>query len=199
MKKKRRFNWVISDIVRKGLKAWYKTSARLQGKAFYCSALHGQSDYNITINSDLTVSCNCQDYDGSGHIGDLKKDSFEKVFHGPVAQGFRESLAKGKLPIKSCTRCGDLRRIARSKIPGDFLNGGAQPGNGVPITTARNGNTASQSGDSEWPAVRLPYRGLLLENTVLCNIDCLGCDRQSAALIRTQKQMSLEKDRKSVV
>jgi len=33
---------------------------------------------------------------------------------------------------------------------------------------------------------------MLLENTVNCNIDCLGCDRGSAALIRRQRQMSLE-------
>ena len=43
------------------------------------------------------------------------------------------------------------------------------------------------------PTPRLPYRGMLLENTVRCNIDCLGCDRQSAARIRTSLQMDLEK------
>ena len=34
---------------------------------------------------------------------------------------------------------------------------------------------------------------MLLENTVRCNIDCIGCDRQSAARIRTTQQMELEK------
>ncbi len=34
---------------------------------------------------------------------------------------------------------------------------------------------------------------MLLENTVRCNIDCIGCDRQSAARIRTTLQMDLEK------
>lgn len=179
-KQKRRFNWIISDVLRKGLKAWYELSARLRGRAFYCAALHGQSDYNITINSDSTVSCNCQDYDGSGHIGDLKKDSFEKVFYGPVAQNFRRELAQGKLPIATCTRCGDLRRIAKSKIPKDFPNAS----NGSP--------SAVKSGHADFPAIRLPYRGMLLENTVNCNIDCLGCDRGSAALIRRQRQMPLE-------
>ncbi len=143
-----------------------------RGQAFYCSALHGQSDYNITINSDLTVSCNCQDYDSSGHLGDLKQESFDQVFFGPVAQGFRETLIRGKMPIMTCTRCGDLRRIARSKIPADF-----------PKSTA---------GNADLPAVRLPYRGMLLENTVSCNIDCLGCDRQSAAKTRSQRQMPLD-------
>jgi MoaA/NifB/PqqE/SkfB family radical SAM enzyme len=43
------------------------------------------------------------------------------------------------------------------------------------------------------PVPRLPYRGMLLENTVRCNIDCIGCDRQSAARIRTSLQMDLER------
>ena len=189
-KEKRRFNWLLSDVIRKGLKAFYETKARLTGNAFYCAALHGESDYNITVNSDLTVSCNCQDYDGSGHLGDLKKDSFDKVFFGPVAQDFREKLARGKIPISACTRCGDLRRIARSKIPNDFFSAqsaktAAVPGVEAPVSSPFRGT-------ADLPAVRLPYRGMLLENTVSCNIDCVGCDRKSAALIRTQRQMPLE-------
>jgi MoaA/NifB/PqqE/SkfB family radical SAM enzyme len=184
-KQKRRFNWIVSDVVRRASTAWSELSARARGQGFYCSALHGESDYNITINSDLTVSCNCQDYDGSGHIGDLKKDSFEKIFYGPVAQNFREQLAQGKFPIKTCARCGELRRIAKSKIPAEFLNGSGK-------SAAAPTHPAAKAGNSEWPPVRLPYRGMLLENTVNCNIDCLGCDRGSAALIRRQRQMSLE-------
>src|SRR5437660_3657657 len=114
--KPRRFNWVISDIVRKGLKLYLEWSARLRGQRFHCTALAGQSEYNITINCDLTVSCNCQDYNGSGHIGDLNKNSFEDIFFGPVARRFRAELAKGKLPIKSCTRCGDLMRVPKSQV-----------------------------------------------------------------------------------
>jgi uncharacterized Fe-S cluster-containing radical SAM superfamily protein len=185
-KEKRRFNWLLSDYLRKGFKFWLETKARLTSQAFYCAALHGESEYNITVNSDLTVSCNCQDYDGSGHLGDLKKDSFDKVFFGPVAQGFREELARGKIPIKSCTRCGDLRRVAKSKIPAEFFNQpSAKTGDGSPAPP-------SFRGTPDFPAVRLPYRGMLLENTVSCNIDCIGCDRKSAAALRTQRQMPLE-------
>ena len=110
----RRFNWVISDIVRKGLKYYLEWSARLRGQRFYCSALAGESEYNITVNCDLTVSCNCQDYNGSGHMGDLNKNSFPEVFFGPQAQHLRSELAKGKLPILTCARCGDLKRGHRS-------------------------------------------------------------------------------------
>jgi hypothetical protein len=102
--KRRRFNWVLSDYLRKGLKRYYELSARLKGQRFYCSALAGESDYNITVNCDLTVSCSCQDYDGSGHIGDLNKNSFQEVFFSPTANRFRAELAKGKLPIMTCTR-----------------------------------------------------------------------------------------------
>ena len=72
--KRRRFNWVVSDYVRYALKHFYQLAARLRGQRFYCRALGGESEYNLTINCDLTVSCNCQDYNGSGHIGDLNKN-----------------------------------------------------------------------------------------------------------------------------
>jgi hypothetical protein len=158
--KRRRFNWVVSDVSRRVLKRYLEWITPLQGKRFHCRALEGESEYNITINCDLTVSCSCQDYDGSGHIGDLNKASFKEVFFGPVAQRFRDQLAQGKLPIMTCTRCGDLQRVPKSQ----------------PI-----------------PKPRLPYKGMLLENTVRCNIDCIGCDRQSAARIRTTLQMDLDK------
>jgi MoaA/NifB/PqqE/SkfB family radical SAM enzyme len=157
---KKRFNWVVSDIVRKLLTWKFELQAKLTGRAYYCAALHGESEYDITINSDLTVSCNCQDYDGTGHIGDLRKNSFEEIFRGSVAQSFRDDLAKGKLPIRTCAHCGDLKRLPAK---------GAKP-----------------------PEVRLPYRGMLLENTVRCNVDCTGCAREGAANIRTSKQMTFE-------
>jgi MoaA/NifB/PqqE/SkfB family radical SAM enzyme len=165
--KKRRFNWVLSDYLRKALVKYYEWSAKLKGQRFYCSALAGQSDYNITVNCDLTLSCSCQDYDGSGHLGDLNKNSFKEVFFGPTANQFRAELAKGKLPIKTCARCGDLARAPKAtvKTDGDLMYAGPKP--------------------------RLPYRGMLLENTVRCNIDCIGCDRESAARIRTNLQMDM--------
>jgi len=33
---------------------------------------------------------------------------------------------------------------------------------------------------------------MLLENTVICNVDCIGCAREGAAAVRVVKQMSLE-------
>jgi hypothetical protein len=194
--KRRRFNWMISDVVRKLLRYWLEWSARLKGQRFYCRALAGESEYNLTINCDLTVSCSCQDYDGSGHLGDLNKYSFPEVFFGPVAQRFREDLAKGKLPIKTCARCGELARVPKAQ---------SRAVAGLPADATRQETTSSTQpppGAAErdlnrqiWagPRPRLPYRGMLLENTVRCNIDCIGCDRESAARIRTILQMDLQK------
>jgi hypothetical protein len=185
--KRRRFNWIVSDLIRKGLKRYLEWSARLKGQRFYCRALGGESEYNLTINCDLTVSCSCQDYDGSGHLGNLNKQSFPEVFFGPVARRFRDDLAKGKLPIMTCTRCGDLQRVPKSQ---------SRAVTGLPGGPTKDARDAQSDLDRQifaGPKPRLPYRGMLLENTVRCNIDCIGCDRQSAARIRTTTQMDLAK------
>jgi len=192
--KRRRFNWVLSDHLRKGLKRWMELTAKVKGERFYCRALAGESEYNITINCDLTVSCSCQDYDGSGHLGDLNKASFQEVFFGPVAQKFRTDLAQGKIPIMTCTRCSDLRRAPKSNVRSlKEKNGTAH----VQIATAEAPVAGSLPAPLPalfaGPEPRLPYKGMLLENTVRCNIDCIGCDRQSAARIRSVQQMDLEK------
>src|SRR4029077_17805995 len=172
--KKRRFNWRVSDIVRKGLQFYLEWSARLRGQRFYCSALAGESEYNITVNCDLTVSCNCQDYNGSGHIGDLNKNTFQEVFFSPRAQWLRSELAKGKMPIITCARCGDLKRVPKSQVRIMPAPPGSAPRNNGQAHPVRNGPPPSDShADSNstqqliaGPEPRLPYRGMLLENTV---------------------------------
>jgi hypothetical protein len=155
---KTRFNWRVSDLIRQVTSWWLELRARVTGEKYYCNALAGEADYDITINSDLTVSCNCQDYEGTGHFGDLRKQTFEEAFFGPVAQKFRDDLAKGKIPIPTCVRCGSFRRLKKNEAP---------------------------------PKPRLPYRGMLLENTVRCNVDCVGCAREEAAKIRVNKQLQM--------
>ena len=156
---KTRFNWRVSDRIRWVMSRWLELRTRVTGRKYYCEALAGESEYAITINSDLTVSCSCQDYDGSGHLGDLRKNSFEEIFYGPVAEKFRAELARGKIPIPTCSRCNLRQLPAKDAVP---------------------------------PKPRLPYRGMLLENTVICNVDCIGCAREGAANIRTKKTMPLE-------
>jgi MoaA/NifB/PqqE/SkfB family radical SAM enzyme len=155
---KTRLNWRVSKVLRWTKSRWLEIRAKITGRNYVCTVLQGESEYNMTINSDLTVSCNCQDYDGSGHIGDLRKNSFEEIFFGETAQRFRDELARGKIPIPTCARC-ELRQLKRREAP-------SKP--------------------------RLPYRGMLLENTVICNVDCIGCAREGAANIRTKKMMPLD-------
>lgn len=120
---------------------------RLFGEAYYCRALHGESNYNICINSDMTVSCNCLDYDGSGHIGDLNVQSLQEVFDGETAQRFRRRLAAGELAIPSCSGCSELQRVSKRE--------------------------AVEGLDS----YHVPDKGIMLENTVACNLKCRACDR----------------------
>ena len=154
---KTRFNWRVSDFIRRTMVWWFELRAKVTGRGYYCSTLAGEEDYNLTINSDLTVSCMCQDYDGSGHIGDLRKNTFEEIYFGPVAQHFRDELARGKVPIPTCVRC-TMKRLPKKTSP---------------------------------PAPKLPHRGMLLENTVVCNVDCIGCAREGAANVRVGKTMPL--------
>lgn len=89
--------------------------ARLRGKAFFCAALAGGSEVNLCINSDLSVSCTCHDVDGTGHLGDLARDSLAAILAGPTATRFREELARGRLPTPLCARCCDLRTVRRDQ------------------------------------------------------------------------------------
>ncbi|MFA5275534.1 MAG: radical SAM protein [Candidatus Omnitrophota bacterium] len=91
----------------------FELYASLRNKRFFCRALKGDSSYNIVINSDLTVSCNCNDNYGLGRIGDFKNQSLEHIFSGEKARGFRKSLAGGKLPIVNCVVCPDLCFVDR--------------------------------------------------------------------------------------
>jgi len=101
----------VSARLRRLRQQYLSAKARLLGKAFYCEALAGNSELNLCINSDLTVSCNCHDVDGSGHIGDLNHESLKACLAGPVADRFRSQLAEGRLPIANCARCCDLRMV----------------------------------------------------------------------------------------
>ncbi len=159
MRPKERMNWVISDILRRLLVFKYELQAKITGRKYYCGALQGESEYNITINSDRTVSCNCQDYQTIGRIGDLRKQTFEEIFFGRRANELREALADGKIPIAPCVRCNELKRLP--------------------------------SREAKAPKARLPWKGIQLENTVRCNVDCIGCARENAAQLRVDKQTQM--------
>lgn len=170
----------MSTFLRQVLKLLLEFRAKLLRQRFVCNALQGESEYNISINCDMTVSCNCQD-DGSGILGSLDNDTFEEIFFGPTANRFRETLAKGKFPILTCVRCGELKRA-----PAAVDNCSMLVDKGTP-TTKQTGNPATPC---------LPHRGIMAENTVACDLSCLGCIRPEVAKIRRKTQMSLDDVRK---
>jgi len=130
-------------------------------KSYYCKALQGESEYNICINSDMTISCNCQDYDGAGQLGDLGRKSFEDIFFGATAQRFRRKLLEGHFPVSVCAGCAEL--LETTADPEHYLTG-----------------------------CSLPHIGIMVENTVLCNLQCVACRRDQ--LLRTRKKVSMSLD-----
>jgi len=130
--------------------------------AFFCAALSGESIYNICINSDMTVSCNCQDYDGSGHIGDLRLETLDQIFASPAAQGFRAALAAGRLPILTCASCPELRSATAVK--------------------ARHHR-------DHWQVCK---KGIMVENTVACPYRCTACYRSMVLGTRRATHMTLD-------
>jgi pyruvate-formate lyase-activating enzyme len=149
----------MSRILRK---SFVETKAFLSGKRFYCSALAGQSSYNICVNCDMTISCNCRDYDGTGHIGDLHVNTLEEIFASEISSCFRRTLAGGKLPILTCASCPELH-----------------------LTNPEQAVAYIDNYD-------LPTRGLMVENTISCNYRCSGCSRNEVMKTRKRKAMSLE-------
>jgi uncharacterized Fe-S cluster-containing radical SAM superfamily protein len=142
--------WMQALLLR--LRAW------LTGRRFTCEALGGRSSYNICVNSDMTVSCNCQDYDKSGELGDLRSESLEEIMRGPRASRLRQALASGRIPLATCSRCQEIRLVDAAE--------------------ARRLATA----------VEVPRKGLMVENTVRCNLTCTSCPRDLLLGTRQEKQ-----------
>lgn len=139
----------------------WRLKARFRNQSFFCRALAGESSYNVCINSDLTVSCNCQDFDGSGHIGDLRTETLEQIFRGDVAGKFRRALAERRFPVAECPVCPELTLVSTHDIPGLIAN------------------------------CHVPRRGLMVENTALCNLRCPMCRRKELLNIRRKPALDL--------
>ena len=129
---------------------------------YYCRVLSGEASYDLCINSDLTVSCNCQDWDGSGHIGDLNKQTLKEIFDGKVASRFRRQLAKGQFPVPTCHQCVELQKVSKKEAYRQCKNYSTKPKN------------------------------IMVENTVLCNYKCRHCYRDKILNVRKKLKMSLE-------
>ena len=152
LKPKARFNWVVSDFYPQvaGLETTNgrRNSAGAATTAPRCTASRITTSPSTAITRFPAIVRITR---ASGRSAICGRIPSRKSIYGPMAQKFRDELAKGKMPIPTCARCGDLKRLA-----------------------AR----ASQSHAAK---PRLPHRGMLLENTVRCNVDCTGCARENAA------------------
>jgi len=146
-------------VYRKYLQLRLQTSAKFSRKVFACNALHGNSGYNISIHSDLTVSCNCQDFDGSGYIGNLAEESLQEIFSGRIASGFREKLLSRDFPLDLCCTCPELILVDESLA------------------------------DEYRHRYSLPHKGIMVENTVLCNYSCRLCKRKELLKVRKEKTL----------
>jgi pyruvate-formate lyase-activating enzyme len=112
--------------------------ARLRGRRFYCRSLSGEVRDGIFVNSDMTVSCNCQDIDGAGQIGNLRTAPFETLFAGPAATGLRRQLAAGRLPLDRCAACFHLRTAAPAEAEAQVTRYRLPPGLSVENTVHCN-------------------------------------------------------------
>jgi len=159
---------IISIILNKGRVKIIELYALFKNKRFYCTALSGGSTYNTAINSDMTVSCNCDDFCGLGKIGDLNKKSLKEIFSGEKADCLRKSLAKGRLPIINCSFCSGLKLIDK------------------------------ESAKKKLKDFKTP-EGIMIENTVNCNLNCLSCQRKTIYAQRQKKQLSLKDIKKIAI
>jgi hypothetical protein len=114
-----KFNLLYRMLVLRTLKFLYQLYAKLSRKKFDCLTLRGIRG-GLYVNSDMTVSCNCQDVDGSGQLCTLKEVSFEDILGGKQATTFRKRLSDGILPIERCAVCPDMRMVKKVRDPDQY-------------------------------------------------------------------------------
>lgn len=113
----------------------------------FCRALAGMSDYNICINSDMTVSCNCRDFDGSGLIGDLERESLDEIFGGSTVASFQERLFRGEMPTSVCRICRE--RVSLSDCADPVPGVGRVPTRGLMLENTSRCNLSCHLCDRE--------------------------------------------------
>jgi len=131
--------------------------------AYYCRALTGMSSYNISINSDLSISCSCQDWGGEGKIGNLNgTNTIRSIFLGEKANTMRTELASGKLPINICSICPELHAVP--KYIAEYYS----------------------------KHIEMPTNGIMLETCSACNYNCIYCSRKQVSAARNANIISID-------
>ncbi len=156
-----KLNWYAKGIIRKILTKKLEYSAKRQNKVFSCRVLSGTASYNLAINSDMSVSCNCQDFDGSGKLGNFETNTLEEIISSDKANEFREKLASGHLPIANCSRCVELQMVSKE------------------VAEKNNANYQLQTDN------------IMVENTISCACSCLACSRPTVMKQRKKLALTL--------
>ena len=156
-----RTSLLISLLVKKILVRYVMISMKLKGKRFHCRALKGDPDYIMSIASDLSLSCNCNDKYGLGKIGNIRSQSLFEMLSGGKASHFRRMLSLGRIPIINCISCKALALTEKEEAH-NYLNN-----------------------------YQLPS-GIMVENTVNCNLKCIACERERIYKHRAQRFMPLD-------
>ncbi|MCK5632693.1 radical SAM protein [bacterium] len=99
-----------------------ETYAKTFKKCFFCKSLNGKMHYNNGINSDLSISCTCNDRFGEGKIGNLNNQSLKEIFFGKKANKFRKLLSNGKIPVTNCLFCPSFKIIPKNESEKNFKN-----------------------------------------------------------------------------
>lgn len=134
-----------------------------ENDAYYCRVLTGMSDYNLSINSDLSISCTCNDFLGEASIGSLDgTNTIKSIFFGEKANSMRAKLAKGKLPISLCSGCNELCAVPKSIA------------------------------EYHKKHIEVPTGGISVENCSECNYNCLYCSRKELKKTRISNIISIE-------
>ncbi len=115
-------NFLYRQLVLKTLRVLYEVYAKLKGRRFHCKTLAGEALFGCYVNSDMTVSCNCQDFDGAGQLGSLRNTTFEQLFAGNTAMRLRRDLARGRLPLARCAACFSMEIVRPEIAENDLAN-----------------------------------------------------------------------------
>jgi pyruvate-formate lyase-activating enzyme len=115
------FSYIYRQTVMRTLRMFLQARAKLTGRKFRCKALAGEPGLGCYANSDMTLSCNCQDVDGTGQLGSLRQNTFEELFAGEKAMHFRQELAQGRLPLLRCAACFTLETMPRGADESELL------------------------------------------------------------------------------
>ncbi|HTZ11300.1 MAG TPA: radical SAM protein [Candidatus Margulisiibacteriota bacterium] len=121
---------------------------------------------SLHINCDGSLTCNCNDSLGLGKLGNvLTEASFSSIWNNAKAVKLRNAFIKNRIPLIICPTCRSFKILPAQACAGIS--------SGVQLSAPK-------------------IRDLNIENTVLCNYNCGGCNRKAVYSLRGKDSLSLE-------